>query len=565
MLLQNLHHIYLYIVIKFPHLSDLEQRIPSFPNCNNYGSLTESNPDPLLDDTPTNDNKLHQVICNTFKMDYFQEMDIIIKLQNRLECKINHTLLALLPNNLNTLMQGPVTSGEGARNKRAIPTLAIIQGIAAIGGMMIKGINAVADAKRASSFNNAIKLINENVQITHDRLIMLENRTAMMAKAIISILKDFKQQINNTNDRLNRQYWLMTRAHYRYNRLFRQTHKTFQIHHLALLMVKDYITILVGTLQGIHRQYIRYESALDDTLIGTEHLNSSYLTHRILDPRNLAQYLEAIEDDLEDTAPAFEPVFTNIYQYYGNSLISFTNIIDDLLLQLPILIELKVQVPMSLFSIKTAPVPLDAETYIGEKREYTQIILETELITLTENNYIPLTQAQISLCAKIGYMYYCEYAHLLKKCTEHTCMSAIYYNQGSNIKAKQCKTIVTFDTILESKILDAGDLLILSNLQKPWTIACKDISRVFEIEYSTCCILNRSELCECLLTAGNYLLSYASINCGNTPEARDGYFTTYYSFKKIVLNVITEKFDIQVDKNTRNQAALLCTHNHRSR
>ena len=120
---------------------------------------------------------------------------------------------------------------------------------------------------------------------------------------------------------------------------------------------------------------------------------------------------------------------------------------------------------MSLFSIRTAPVPLDAETYLGEKREYTQIIPETELITLTENNYIPLTQAQISLSAKIGYMYYCEYAHLLKKHTEHTCMSAIYYDQGSDIKAKQCKTIVTFDTILESKILDAGNLLILSNLQ----------------------------------------------------------------------------------------------------
>ena len=94
--------------------------------------------------------------------------------------------------------------------------------------------------------------------------------------------------------------------------------------------------------------------------------------------------------------------------------------INDLLLQLPILIKLKVQVPMSLFSIETVPVPLDAETYIGEKRVYTQIIPETELIALTENNYIPLTQAQILLCAKIGYMYYCEYAHLLKKRMEHT-------------------------------------------------------------------------------------------------------------------------------------------------
>ena len=455
------------------------------------------------------------------------------------------------------MKQGPVTSGENVRNKRAIPTLAIIQGIAAIGGMMIKGINALVDTKRASSFNNAIKLVNENVQTTHDRLITLENRTAMMAKAIIPVLKDFKQQINNTNDRLIRQYRMMTRAHKRYNRLFRQTHKTFQIHHLALLMFKDYFTILVSTLQRIHRQYVRYKSALDDTLIGIENLNSGYLTHHILDPKILAKYLEAVEDDLEETAPEFEPVFTNVYQYYGNSLISFTNTIDDLLLQLLILIKLKVQVPMSLFSIKTAPVPLDAETYMGEQREYTQIIPETELIALTENNYIPLTQAQISLCAKIGYMYYCEYAHLLKKCTEHTCMSAIYYDQGSDVKAKQCKTIITFDTIPESKILDASDLLILSNLQKPWTIACKDISRVFEIEYSTYCILNRSELCQCSLTAGNYLLSYTNINCGNTPEARDGYFTTYYSFNKIVLDVITDKFDIQVDENTKTQATLL--------
>ena len=205
---------------------------------------------------------------------------------------------------------------------------------------------------------------------------------------------------------------------------------------------------------------------------------------------------------------------------------------------------------MLLFSIEMAPAPLDAETYLGEKREYTQIILETELIALTENNYIPLMQAQVSLCAKIGYMYYCEYAHLLKKRMEHTCMSAIYYNQGSDVKVKQCKTIVTFDTIPESKILDTSDLLILSNLQKPWTI-------VFEIEYSTYRILNRSELCECSLTAGNYLLSYTNINCGNALEARDGYFTTYYSFNKIVLDVITKKFDIQVDENTKTQATLL--------
>ena len=93
----------------------------------------------------------------------------------------------------------------------------------------------------------------------------------------------------------------------------------------------------------------------------------------------------------------YEPVLTSVYQYNGNSLASFTSTIDYLLLQLPILTKLKVQVPMSLFSIETMPVPLDTETYIGDKREYTQIILETEYIALTDNNYVPLTQAQMSL------------------------------------------------------------------------------------------------------------------------------------------------------------------------
>ena len=153
-------------------------------------------------------------------------------------------------------------------------------------------------------------------------------------------------------------------------------------------------------------------------------------------------------------------------------------------------------------------------------------------------------------------MYYCEYAHLLKKSTEYTCMSAVYYDQSSQIKADKCKMIVTFDTLPESKILNMGDILILSNLQKPWTIVCKDANRIFELKYSTYCILKRSELCDCSLTTGNYLLSQTASNCGDIPEAKDGFFTTYYAFNKIVLDMLMEKFNIQVDDNTVTQLAL---------
>ena len=371
MLLQNLHHRYLYIVIRLPHLKDLDQKIPSFPNCDNSRICRASNSNPLNDNTRTNDNELHEQLCGTFKIDYLQEMDIIMKVKSRLECKINVTLLALLPNKMTNDSRGPATSSDKtgqdkspSRNKRAIPLLAIAQGTTVIGVMLIKGINALVDTKRVNSFNNTIKMLNANVEISHNRLVTLENRTSMMSKAVMPVFKDLKSQINKTNEQLTSQYRLMSSAHNRYNLLFRQMHEMQTIHHFALLLFKNYLTIQVGTLQRIHRQYIRYESALDDTLIGIENLNSGYLTHRILDPQVLTKYLEVMEDDLEDTAPEYEPVFTSIYQYYGHSLASFTNTIDDILLQLPILIKLKVQFPMSLFSIETVPVPLDAETYV---------------------------------------------------------------------------------------------------------------------------------------------------------------------------------------------------------
>ena len=147
---------------------------------------------------------------------------------------------------------------KGSRKKRAVPLLAIAQGTAAIGGMLIEGINALVDAKRANSFNNVIKMLNANIEITHNRLVTLENRTSMMVKAIMPALKDLKFQINKTNEQLASKYRMMNSAHNRYNLLFRQTHETQTIHHFALSLFKNYLTIQVGSLQRMHQQYIRY-------------------------------------------------------------------------------------------------------------------------------------------------------------------------------------------------------------------------------------------------------------------------------------------------------------------
>ena len=45
--------------------------------------------------------------------------------------------------------------------------MVILQAGAAIGGTLIKSINALVDAKRAKSFNNALKMVAANIELTH--------------------------------------------------------------------------------------------------------------------------------------------------------------------------------------------------------------------------------------------------------------------------------------------------------------------------------------------------------------------------------------------------------------
>ena len=191
------------------------------------------------------------------------------------------TLPALLPNKIIQTSKGPVTAtglkGQlhfGSREKRVVPVMTIVLAGTAIGGTLIKAINTLVDAKRAKLFNNALKMVAANVELPHERLRTLENRTLMMVKAIIPVLDILKCRITDTNQRLTSQYRMMQMAHHRNNLLFRQTHKMPTLHHFALLLFMNYLPLQVGTLQRIHHQYNRYESSLDDTLIGIESLSS---------------------------------------------------------------------------------------------------------------------------------------------------------------------------------------------------------------------------------------------------------------------------------------------------
>jgi hypothetical protein len=237
------------------------------------------------------------------------------------------------------------------------------------------------------------------------------------------------------------------------NNNFRNTQDTLNNHHLAIKMLDMSFTMYTKTGRKYIDFYSHYERSFEDFLSSLDVLANGRLTHRILDPPTLARYLRTIENDLARWAPYFELVFQNLFEYYAEPLISFTNSADQLLVQIPILLKHKTQLPMSLYSVETVPVPLDALTHQGKNHDYTLVDTVYPYVAMAPNTYVPLTNHQLQLCTLMGHTYLCETAHLLHDKTQHTCASAIYYKVKDTDAAKVCKTEYLKNTHPEPKVL----------------------------------------------------------------------------------------------------------------
>ena len=104
-----------------------------------------------------------------------------------------------------------------------------------------------------------------------------------------------------------------------------------------------------------------------------------------------------------------------MYQFYAEPMVMFTNSHDQLLVNVPILLRLSSQKELMLYSIDTVPMPFDTETLDGKNNEYTFINNSYPYMALNEHNYIPLTEAQLRLCNKMGSTYYCQDSYVLRQ------------------------------------------------------------------------------------------------------------------------------------------------------
>ena len=211
-----------------------------------------------------------------------------------------------------------------------------------------------------------------------------------------------------------------------------------------------------------------------------------------------------------------------------------------------------------MYQIETVPIQiLDKNNQV---QSYTQLKIDNPYIALNTETYITLHTQELNTCKKVWYEYYSEELFVVKSKTRYSCMSAIYFNLGSEIIKENCEFEFYFNkTDMKPTILDGGYQIILANWPSYKKIMCSHNNNILiSIPSHPYVLMNRSILCNCDVEAeSNFLLESLAV-CENSETKTDleMYFTVNLAFVNYFDKAI-EELGIPILRNWTTQEQVL--------
>ena len=501
----GLQSLQLFLAVDLQKVEDLYHEPPEFPNCSTWAA-----PDPFYNKYYSTKGSyyikwtaykeineslsflnevVHHKVCIQYQSKYNNLLSQIRTLKNDIEYKIKHVMPRLLPNE-KALVYGKETLAEHNRDKRAIPIGLIFSGVSAIGGLLIKGFNAISNYKKSTAMARVMKELYKAQEIDHKRLQRLEHHTSLLAKATKMAFTHIDGKLTQLDVKLGNVMSKLQEFMAETTEQFRHTWQITISNRLAIMLLSSGAAMYDRVLHKYLQYYINYQVTLAHFLTGLDSLGTGRLTFQVLDPTELTWFLDAITRQLHTERSSFALAFNHTYQYYAEPMVTFSNTHDQLLVNIPVLLRLTDQKDLILYLIDTVPMPFDTETLDGKNDEFTFINNSYPYMAINRENYIPLDERQLHLCNKMGVTYYCENSYVLRHRSEHTCESAIYYCTDPKTIIKHFRAMFASWQNFPPKVLDAGETMVLFNLPRPWILVCGKHKRPREIKIATYKILN---------------------------------------------------------------------------
>ena len=229
--------------------------------------------------------------------------------------------------------------------------------------------------------------------------------------------------------------------------------------------------------------------------------------------------------------------------------------IDDkknFLIQFPLFVQPYTKKQLIVYQIETVLVPILDKN--EQAQSYTQLKIDKPYIALHSETYISLHSQELSTCKIIGYEFYCEELFVVKSKARYSCISAVYFDLGTDIIKENCEFEFFFNkTNIKPSVLDGGQQISLANWPSYKRIMCSFNNGIpKEIPSHPYVLLNRNILCNCDIEAeSNFLLESLAV-CDTSNVDLVMYFTVNIAFVNYFDNLV-ECINISVLKNWTTQ------------
>ena len=399
-----------------------------------------------------------------------------------------------------TLSEDTIKSRQGrsvhkTRNRRFISELI---------SLGIQGVSAFMAHRKQSKLEQGFKLLLKHDKLQDREIRAIKKDMMSLTRATFAGIKDLKEDLDRNSQRINSLIGEVDDMAY-----------VLKAHNDAITDVKHAIIFMNHYFNQI---YVRLERYLDlfknlkaDTLQflqAIELVSLNKMPQGLISNTKLNEMIVHVQEQLTTHYPSFELVTTEVEDYYQMPLVSATYALNLIVIQIPMYIKPKIQQPLSVYRVKTLPVPYHMNGDMIDEHEskyaYTEVINTSEMIAMNKETYVALEPYQINQCVRLSTIYFCEKLLLIKHKSQHTCESAIYHDQPAEVVKAKCDIQYHIHLDPKPQMFDAGSTLLLSNLPRPWIARCDQDNQIpNNLKAGPYVIVQKHELCQCSIEAGN--------------------------------------------------------------
>ena len=414
-------------------------------------------------------------------------------------------------------------------------------------GLAYRDISSFLHHKRNKASHKAVKAMDSNGNIQHNKLMQLENSMLMYSIYNMETLEKLINTVHNIHNTASSHYRLFM------GHQSSLTVKSLYAHCLGLHHYSIYLLLYLRTIQdkyvALYRELITqlqiYTSAI-------RILAKCFLPNTLVTPSKLEQILRNVKTALKATNPECDLLIDRLHLYYDMQLVTFCTDKDkNLMIQFPIFAQPYTQQPLILYQVETVPVPI-----IDQNRQaysYTHLEIEKPYIALNSETYISLQQQELRTCKGIGYEFYCEELFVVKHKSKYSFECAIYFNLHTETIKDNCNFKFYYNkTNISPMALDGGNEIILANWPNDKYILCNINNNIpARIPSHAYILINRSVLCNCGIKVDNHYLLELLAACDNANSKLIMYFTINTAIANYLdmFPNLTESLEFPIIKN----------------